>query len=75
MIVSEVSDALDPDPASRAHAESGELEVARKVLAGITLQGLSEYTGNPTLPAPKYDYAAPQFVDPELLTEGRAAFH
>ena len=49
--------------------------MARKVLAGITLQGLSEYTGNPTLPAPKYDYAAPQFVDPELLTEGRAAFH
>ena len=44
----------------------GELGVARKVLAGIRLQGLSEYTGKPALLAPRYDYAAPQFVDPKL---------
>ena len=53
----------------------GELGAATKVLAGIRLQGLSDNTGKPALPAPKYDYAAPQFVDPKLLTEGRAAFH
>ena len=44
----------------------GELGAARKVLAGIRLQGLSEYTGKPALSAPKYDYAAPQFVNPKL---------
>jgi hypothetical protein len=44
----------------------GELEAARKVLAGITLQGLSEYTRKPAQPAPKYDYAAPQLVNPKL---------
>jgi hypothetical protein len=43
-----------------------ELAAARKVLAGITLQGLSEYMGKSALPAPKYDYAAPQFVSQKL---------
>lgn len=44
----------------------GELAAARKVLAGITLQGLSEYTGKQALLAPKYDYAAPQLLNPKL---------
>lgn len=39
----------------------GELGAARKVLAGTRLHGLSDYTGKPALPAPRYDYAAPQF--------------
>ena len=43
-----------------------ELAAARKVLADITVQGLSEYTGKPALPAPKYDYAVPQLVNPKL---------
>ena len=30
------------------------------------MQGLSEYTGKPALGAPKYDYAAPQLVNPKL---------
>src|SRR5215468_8016272 len=44
----------------------GELIAARRVLAGITLKGLSEYTGKPALPVPTYNYAAPQFVNPKL---------
>jgi hypothetical protein len=43
----------------------GELAAARKVLAEITVQSLSEYLGKP-LPAPKNDYAAPQFTDSKL---------
>ena len=51
----------------RVHVPNpGELGAARKVLAGIRLQGLSDYTGKPALPAPRYDYAAPQFVNPKL---------
>jgi hypothetical protein len=42
------------------------LATAQKVLAGITTQGLSEYLGKPALPALKYDYAVPDFVNPKL---------
>ena len=44
----------------------GELTAARKVLSEIKVQGLSEYLGKPALPAPKYDYPAPHFVNPKL---------
>jgi len=42
------------------------LAAARKVLAEITTQGLSAYMGKPAPPAPTYDYAAPNFVNPKL---------
>jgi hypothetical protein len=42
------------------------LEAARKVLAGIVPQTLSEYLGKPAMPAPKYNYATPDFVNPKL---------
>ena len=43
----------------------GELEAARKVLAEIKPQTLSEYLGKPASSTPKYDYAAPEFVNPK----------
>jgi len=42
------------------------LEVARKVLAEIKPQTLSEYLGKPALSALKSDYAVPSFVNPKL---------
>jgi len=42
------------------------LEAAQKVLSEIKTQGLAEYMGKPALPAPKYDYAVPDFVNPKL---------
>ena len=41
-------------------------EAARKILNAITLQGLSVYEGKPALTAPRYDYVAPQLVNPKL---------
>src|SRR5262249_21818703 len=43
-----------------------ELTAARKVLAGITVMGLSEYMGKMALPAATYNYAPPQFDNPKL---------
>jgi DNA sulfur modification protein DndE len=42
------------------------LAAAQKVLSEIKTQGLAEYLGKPALPAPKYDYAMPNFVNPKL---------
>ena len=51
----------------RVHApDPTKPEAARKILNAITLQGLSAYEGKPALTAPKYDYVAPQLVDPKL---------
>ena len=44
----------------------GEQAAARKVLAEIKVQGLSEYVGRSALPTPKYDYAVPHFANPKL---------
>ena len=43
-----------------------EVDAARKVLAGIKVQTLSEYLGKPPLPKAKYDYPPPNFVNPKL---------
>lgn len=43
-----------------------ELAAARRVLADIKVQGLSEYMGKPAMAAPRYDYPAPEFVNPKL---------
>jgi hypothetical protein len=43
-----------------------ELEAARKVLAAIKPQTLSEYLGKRAASVPKYDYALPQFVNQKL---------
>jgi DNA sulfur modification protein DndE len=48
----------------------GELAAARKVLGEIKVRGLSEFMGKPALPAPKYDYAVPHFVNPKLPVSG-----
>src|SRR5262249_2611346 len=47
-----------PDP--------GQVEAARKVLAGIVPQGLAQFTGQPAPAAPKYKYLAPQRKNPKL---------
>ncbi|MBV8745491.1 MAG: DUF1254 domain-containing protein [Xanthobacteraceae bacterium] len=42
------------------------LGVAKKVLDAIQAVGLAEFSGKAALPAPKYDYPAPVFADPNL---------
>ena len=42
------------------------LPLAKKVLDAIQPVGLAEFSGKPALPAPKYDYPAPVFADPNL---------
>jgi DNA sulfur modification protein DndE len=42
------------------------LPVAKKVLNAIQPVGLAEFSGKPAQPAPKYDYPAPVFADPNL---------
>ena len=42
------------------------LEAARKVLAGIKPQTLSEYLGKPAPAAPKNSYAVPNLINPKL---------
>src|SRR5262249_51333089 len=42
------------------------LPVAKKVLNAIQPVGLAEFSGKPAQPAPKYDYPAPVFADPDL---------
>ena len=42
------------------------LAAAQKVLTAITTQGLSAYLGKAAPPAPKNDYAVPNFVNPKL---------
>ena len=51
-----VHDLTDPADVARA----------RTLLAEVKLQGLAEYTGKAAPPAPKYSYAAPDFVNPKL---------
>jgi hypothetical protein len=40
---------------------------AKKILDAIKPVGLSEFMGKPALPAPRYDYPAPQAANPDLL--------
>ena len=46
--------------------DQSELEAARKVLAGITTKGLSEFTGKKAPPAPSYKYMEPKRKNPKL---------
>ena len=53
----------------RVHIYSGgkvDLAAARKVMDAIKPVGLSEFIGGYALPAPKYNYPAPQAADPDL---------
>ena len=47
---------------------NGKLDLpgAKKVLQAITLKGLALFTGRPAPAVPKYDYPAPEPVDPKL---------
>jgi hypothetical protein len=47
-----------PDPS--------QLDAARKVLTGITTQGLAQFTGNPAAKAPPYNYLPPERINPKL---------
>jgi hypothetical protein len=43
-----------------------DLATAKKVLDAIVPVGLAEFTGTPPMPAPKYDYPAPEMNNPDL---------
>lgn len=51
----------------RVHvANAADLSSAKKVLADITVKGLSEYMGKAPLPETKYNYIVPDLVNPKL---------